>query len=318
VNTPASSPKASSSTQVPPPPWSRWSTMATPTLPLPPTTQRREIELLHTTPPPSRKRKLGEDDQPVAELAPLDHAPPSPKRRALPPPSPPRSVQTLSPSLALIMSPVNQSPRASYAARNGNDRLDVPGPPSGRTGYDGPSLPMRNGHDGPNSTPSTRIVYEASSSVPVRNGYNSPGSSSVRNGYDPVASAARNGYDTSSPRSGLDGPINVSIRHGRDTPSSSSRHGVESLLMRPVDTANASTMTRLDTPINLSTRVHDSPGSSSARNGRDSPGLSKRSGPDVPNLLTRNGHDSPGSRIGQRNGNDVSPPTSMRGAKLLM
>ena len=114
----------------PPPPWSRWGTMSTPAMP--PSTQRRsngESSRSNGTPQPSastsKKRKHVEEigihhqqhhleDEPRGSFPLKRHA-----GSALTPTpmSPPRPVQTLSPSLAMIVSPTNQdihtSPRSN-------------------------------------------------------------------------------------------------------------------------------------------------------------------------------------------------------------
>ncbi|PPR02653.1 hypothetical protein CVT24_002136 [Panaeolus cyanescens] len=133
----------------PPPPWnhnnswSRWGAVTTPSMP--PSTHRRGTlepgRLNGTSQPsssavvvPNRKRKHVDEgishDKTVDEDLRPSATPFSQKRHAGPsltptPISPPRSVQTLSPSLAMIVSPVNQavhaSPRGSQLAplRNG-------------------------------------------------------------------------------------------------------------------------------------------------------------------------------------------------------
>ncbi|KAH9482356.1 Lysine-specific demethylase lid [Psilocybe cubensis] len=120
----------------PPPPWSRWATMSTPAMP--PSTQRRggnsngngESSRLHGTPqpgpssasvPPRKRKHIDEsphlpnasNHQSEEDLRPTSSALPM-KRHAGPtltptPMSPPRPVQTLSPSLAMIVSPTNQA-----------------------------------------------------------------------------------------------------------------------------------------------------------------------------------------------------------------
>lgn len=131
----------------PPPPWSRWAPMSTPKVP--PSTQRRAANgegPRMSVPPPlppstSRKRKHTddmsdyhhhyshvprlEDDNRLNSSYPLKrHAGPS--LTPTPASTPPRPVQTLSPSLAMIVSPTNQavhtSPRGTQLAplmRNG-------------------------------------------------------------------------------------------------------------------------------------------------------------------------------------------------------
>lgn len=106
----------------PPPPWSRWAPMSTPTMP--PSTQRRsqngENSRNGTIPPNSRKRKHAEempqqgpeDDGRLTSSYPLKrHAGPS--LNPTPVSTPPRPVQTLSPSLAMIVSPTNQAVHSS-------------------------------------------------------------------------------------------------------------------------------------------------------------------------------------------------------------
>ena len=138
----------------PPPPWSRWGTMSTPAMP--PSTQRRsngESSRSNGTPQPSastsKKRKHVEeipvhqqhhtDDEPRSSSFPLKrHAgpalttPPTTTSTSTPTPvSPPRPVQTLSPSLAMIVSPTNQavhtSPRGNQLPplRNGSSGSPV-------------------------------------------------------------------------------------------------------------------------------------------------------------------------------------------------
>lgn len=133
----------------PPPPWSRWAPMATPSRP--PSTQRRQIQIPEAPyppplPPPPRKRKHVEAASPGNEdpsrtssagpeptskrrivQGPSPPAPQSPASQAVTPqPIPPRPAQTLSPSLALIVSPTNEpfdlrsSPTTSYPMRNGS------------------------------------------------------------------------------------------------------------------------------------------------------------------------------------------------------
>ena len=112
----------------PPPPWSRWGTMSTPAMP--PSTQRRnngESSRSNGTPQPSastsKKRKHVEEilihqhqQQHLTEDEPRSSFPL--KRHTGPaltptPMSPPRTVQTLSPSLAMIVSPTNQAVHTS-------------------------------------------------------------------------------------------------------------------------------------------------------------------------------------------------------------
>lgn len=126
---------------IPPPPWSRWGTMSTPSMP--PSTQRRgghtggESSRANGTPQPSgpnsRKRKHVDEGLPPSQnrpqhmhhqqhpseedVRPSNSAFPL-KRHAGPsltptPLSPPRPIQTLSPSLAMIVSPTNQAVHTS-------------------------------------------------------------------------------------------------------------------------------------------------------------------------------------------------------------
>jgi histone demethylase JARID1 len=123
----------------PPPPWSRWGTMSTPARP--PSTQRRQSTSSRSTPQPSsRKRKHLEEVAQAEDFSRMSSSSassaPSSKRRALPatPSSPPaRPVQTLSPSLAMIVSPVNQkvitSPRSPYIPTIRNNGMNG-SPPS--------------------------------------------------------------------------------------------------------------------------------------------------------------------------------------------
>ena len=127
----------------PPPPWSRWGTMSTPAMP--PSTQRRgngESSRSNGTPQPSastsKKRKHVEeiplhhqhltDDEPRSSFPLKRHAGPAPTPTPM---SPPRPVQTLSPSLAMIVSPTNQavhtSPRSNQLPpmRNGSSGSPV-------------------------------------------------------------------------------------------------------------------------------------------------------------------------------------------------
>ena len=117
----------------PPPPWSRWGTMSTPAMP--PSTQRRNnVESSRSngaTPQPSastsKKRKHVEEvishqhhqqqhpaeDEPHSSF-PLKRHATGPALTPTPTPmSPPRPVQTLSPSLAMIVSPTNQAVHTS-------------------------------------------------------------------------------------------------------------------------------------------------------------------------------------------------------------
>ena len=115
----------------PPPPWSRWGTMSTPSRP--PSTQRRQpAETPRGTPQPPKKRKHTEDIRPSEDVSNGSQPPSrSPKRRTLPPPPstppsapPPRPVQTLSPSLAMIVSPpdneVSSRPSSSSFSAQGS------------------------------------------------------------------------------------------------------------------------------------------------------------------------------------------------------
>ncbi|ESK86819.1 rum1 [Moniliophthora roreri MCA 2997] len=203
------SPDASQQSPVPPPPWSRWTTVSTPEMP--PSTNHRRLDE-SSQQPVRKKRKIEEvpmsvDDPhpPMASLLPEPSPTSSSRQRlppvvdpishkretlpkvesaALPPALPPvQSLQTptLSPSLARLMSPVDQaSPRSTYSAappRNGNGHhsshspqmranglgsppmlglerespklmRETPGPtlPSIRNGFDA-SPRMRNGHE---------------------------------------------------------------------------------------------------------------------------------------------------------------------------
>ncbi|PFH49242.1 hypothetical protein AMATHDRAFT_76277 [Amanita thiersii Skay4041] len=152
-NAVSAQPASSNQHAPPPPPWSRWATMSTPSRP--PSTQRRQIQIPEapcppTLPPPSRKRRHAESSASGAEdyprtttVPPGPHGPePAPKRRILqgplpiatqPPPAPARPTQTLSPSLALIVSPTNESveihtsPKTTYIpVRNGKSGSPLP------------------------------------------------------------------------------------------------------------------------------------------------------------------------------------------------
>ncbi|KAF8622184.1 hypothetical protein AX15_007296 [Amanita polypyramis BW_CC] len=149
---------SASSSQPPPPPWSRWAPMSTPSRP--PSTQRRQIQIPEGPPQPSlsapqpRKRKHAETASPASEdqsrttsagpepimkrrivQGPIPTAPQSPAPQALTPQLPPRPAQTLSPSLALIVSPTNEpfdlrSSPTAYSIRNGgNGSPRTPGAP---------------------------------------------------------------------------------------------------------------------------------------------------------------------------------------------
>jgi histone demethylase JARID1 len=112
---------------IPPPPWSRWGTVTTPLRP--PATMRRNApdSSRATTPSSARKRKQADEPQSQDEASASSR---SPKRRVvIPPPPPPpppppqlsRPVQTLSPSLAMMLSPTtSSSPRSSlpYSGTN--------------------------------------------------------------------------------------------------------------------------------------------------------------------------------------------------------
>jgi histone demethylase JARID1 len=120
----------------PPPPWSRWGTMSTPAMP--PSTQRRNNgegsrSNGSGTPQPSaastsKKRKHVEEilihhqqqhftaeDEPRSSFPLKRHAGPT---LTPTPMSPPRPVQTLSPSLAMIVSPTNQAVQTSSPRGN--------------------------------------------------------------------------------------------------------------------------------------------------------------------------------------------------------
>lgn len=167
---------SSSGQHAPPPPpwmsaWSRWGQVATPAIP--PSTQRRQsIDSVEVTSQSSRKRSFEDQSQPADDIRQASSSSssvaPSPKRRLvaaplppflppvnshpLPPPQsrsshqtpppvlpPPRTVQTLSPSLALIMSPPLDhlsSPRTLYSTSS----RDIP--PRSNSKYDA-SPPMR-------------------------------------------------------------------------------------------------------------------------------------------------------------------------------
>lgn len=130
----------------PPPPWSRWGTMSTPAMP--PSTQRRggnvgEGSRSNGTPQPSSSRKRKHTEESLPPPSQPQHPPPrrpqpSPPRQhsleedmrqngsaypqkrhagpgltATPAPLSPRPIQTLSPSLAMIVSPTNQDVHTS-------------------------------------------------------------------------------------------------------------------------------------------------------------------------------------------------------------
>ncbi|THV08208.1 hypothetical protein K435DRAFT_824791 [Dendrothele bispora CBS 962.96] len=175
-----------SSSQVPPPPWSRWGTVATPSRP--PSTQRRQtMDIPH----PSRKRKHPEDPEESHHPASSLPTESTSKRRAvLPPPAPqahthtsvppppvqssPVQTQTLSPSLAKLMSPVDQvSPRPLYGAS--------------------PHLIARNGHESHSSSPLMRNGgVEILNSPPMHGLGDSPRLPPIRNNHEVVRSGQAN------------------------------------------------------------------------------------------------------------------------------
>ncbi|KAG6841826.1 hypothetical protein C0991_006233 [Blastosporella zonata] len=133
-DTPDGSPHSQHATA--PPPWSRWTAVSTPGQPSP-----RHVDYLAPIPQqpyPSRKRKHIDDVSSPEDLSrvnssassgpPPKRRPPIPPAPLSPPDAPVRHVQTLSPSLAMIVSPVDHhvmtsSPRASYIPpplRNGS------------------------------------------------------------------------------------------------------------------------------------------------------------------------------------------------------
>jgi hypothetical protein len=104
----------------PPPPWSRWGTMSTPGRP--PSTHRRQSTSARSTPQPpasSKKRKHVDDMSATEGLSRVSSsssisAGPASKRRAVPVPhpsqindvsSPPRLMQSISPSIAKLLAP---------------------------------------------------------------------------------------------------------------------------------------------------------------------------------------------------------------------
>lgn len=104
----------------PPPPWSRWGTMSTPGRP--PSTQRRQSTSDRSSPQPSSKKRKHADEMSTTDgLSRVSSsssisAGPSSKRRAVPTQhssqnavvsSPPRSMQTVSPSIAKLLAPEN-------------------------------------------------------------------------------------------------------------------------------------------------------------------------------------------------------------------
>ncbi|KAF5393073.1 hypothetical protein D9757_001208 [Collybiopsis confluens] len=199
---------------VPPPPWSRWGAVATPSRP-PSIAPRRELPPVSSLPPhppqDTRKRKYPEDaphedllppmaslTEPVAKrrivLPPVHHAllppiqthpphrpsvlpPPPPPPQSRTPVLPPSTVQTqsLSPSLARLMSPVDQSPRPKYVQSHPSNAVGRNG---GHDNHHGSPLMRPGGIDILNSPPMRDIVpplppppLVASSS---RNGHVSP------------------------------------------------------------------------------------------------------------------------------------------------
>ena len=157
-----SSSTASGSQQLPTPPWARWGTVATPSMP--PATQKRlpkGPESIHgAIPPPpglpNRKRKYHDEHSPTDSLDKDDmYGSSFPlKRHAGPdltptPTSPPRPAQTLSPSLAMIVSPTNQevhtSPRTATQLpplRNGPNSSPRLPPVKTLMGSENPSRPL--------------------------------------------------------------------------------------------------------------------------------------------------------------------------------
>jgi len=131
---------SSSATQhvPPPPPWSRWGTMSTPSRP--PSTQRRQpADTPRATPQPTRKRKHVEEPHPSEDIGRVTSSSvPFSKRRAVP--------QTLSPSLAMIVSTDQPSPRSSFSVQ--------------------PQPPMRNGSNGSPPVLALKLVMPSSSGKP--------------------------------------------------------------------------------------------------------------------------------------------------------
>ncbi|KAJ3718020.1 jumonji superfamily protein [Lentinula guzmanii] len=194
---------------VPPPPWSRWSTVATPSRP--PSISRR-----HELPPVSlpsqeqqdnRKRKHPEDtthedllppmsslSEPVAKrrivLPPVRHQtplppiqphppriphPPQTRTPVLPPPTP--QNQSLSPSLARLMSPVDQSPR-QYSHTHPSNVVSA----RHDTRHESP-LMRPGGVDILNSPPMRGLERDLPRSIRGNDSSTLIGSSSSRNGH---------------------------------------------------------------------------------------------------------------------------------------
>ncbi|KAJ8087034.1 hypothetical protein PM082_005859 [Marasmius tenuissimus] len=179
VNVPAASPPNvydnSGHSPLPPPPWSRW-TAGTPDIPA--THHRRYEE------PPRKKKRFSEDEHPpMASLLhePLTHRPSLPPASSIDqqPPSqhtPSHSNQTLSPSLARLMSPVDVQPRGSSHDRHhspsSRSGVDIQSSPPMRGLGDSPKL-MRNKIDVP-SLPPIRDAFDTSPRIrngPEVNGY---------------------------------------------------------------------------------------------------------------------------------------------------
>ncbi|KAL0580509.1 hypothetical protein V5O48_001496 [Marasmius crinis-equi] len=177
---------------LPPPPWSRWNAAGTPEIP------PANHHALYDEPPRKRQRYAEDEHPPMASLLhePLSRRPSLPPSSAIeqqaPPPShhpPSHSNQTLSPSLARLMSPVETvAPHSPYIA------------PQTRGGsYDHQSPRMRNGADilasppmrGLGDSPKLmRNKVDIPSLPPIRDGFDSP---RIRNGPEVNGYSPRNG-----------------------------------------------------------------------------------------------------------------------------
>ncbi|KAJ3931969.1 MAG: jumonji superfamily protein [Lentinula lateritia] len=193
---------------VPPPPWSRWSTVATPSQP-PSISRRHElppVSLLSQEHQDTRKRKHVEDStredllppmssltEPAAKrriiLPPVHHHnslppiqshpprashPPQTRTPVLPPPTP--QNQSLSPSLARLMSPVDQSPRSQFSHAHSSNGMST----RLETRHDSP-LMRPGGVDILNSPPMRGLDRDVPRSIRSSDPTTLPGPSTSRN-----------------------------------------------------------------------------------------------------------------------------------------
>ncbi|KAJ4479141.1 jumonji superfamily protein [Lentinula aciculospora] len=192
---------------VPPPPWSRWSTVTTPSRP-PSITRRHELPsvlLPPQEPQDTRKRKHPEDsvhedllppmssltEPPVAKRRIILHQTPLPPIQSHPPraPHPPQTRtplippltpqnQSLSPSLARLMSPVDQSPRSQYAHAHSSNAVSA----RHEVRHDSP-LMRPGGVDILNSPPMRGLERDVPRSIRGNDPTTLGGPSSSRNGH---------------------------------------------------------------------------------------------------------------------------------------